>query len=298
MRIVLNLARSLATACLALAAGPAAAVGYDAELGLRYEDNRTRAEADVDREHDTALVLGAHAQHLWRLDPLTSLTAEAAIGGTWWTRFEDVSVLSGELGVRLRRRADIGFEAPWLEAAASLTGLGHADSAIRDGGVARAGLTAGRRFGHRLQARLGYAYQVRRAVRETVFDLERHEVFGQLDWSVGPRLLLYAELGAIEGELTAVASLPNAKIRRAANVVPVEVDEAFGRGRSPFVPGLRPRWTYQLDGVVVSGELGLNYPLAPGLALDVAARYVDANAAGDNDYHGFVVNGGLLWRFD
>ena len=32
-------------------------------------------------------------------------------------------------------------------------------------------------------------------------------------------------------------------------------------------------------------------------ALDVAARYVTAGAAGDNQYNGYIVNGGLLWQF-
>ncbi len=276
----------------------AAAAGFDAELGLRHEDNVTRAQADADREHDTALVLGVHGFESWRLDPLTTFSVEAGLGGRWWTRFEDVSRFSAELGVRARRRLGIDFGAPWAELALGVTGLKHVDSAVRDGGIARAGLTVGKRFGHRWHARAGYGYAVRRAVEDVVFDTEQHEVFGQLDLSLGSRWLVYAEIGAIEGELTSVASLPNPKIRRAANAVMRDFDAAYGEGRSPLVAGPRPRWTYQLDGVVVSGELGVNYPLGHGVALDVAARWVEARAAGDNDYDGYIVNAGLLWRFD
>ena len=46
-----------------------------------------------------------------------------------------------------------------------------------------------------------------------------------------------------------------------------------------------------------SFELGVNVRIGRGWALDVAARYVTADAAGDNQYNGYIVNGGLLWQF-
>lgn len=276
----------------------ATAADLTLDAGYRFDENLTRAEAASDQEHDHALVFGAHASQLWRLDALTLLTLEGGINGTWWTRFEDVSQFAIEAGVRIRRRWGLGFTAPWLELSSNLIGLQHLDSDIRDGGLWRNGLTAGKRFGSRLSSRLGYNYQIRRASEGKVFDLERHEVFGQLDFNLTPRWLIYAEVGAIEGELTSTASLPNQRIRSKANVVPQGFDEAFGRGQSPLGIGLRPRWTYQIDGVVVSGEVGVNYPLKPGLAIDVAARYVQAYAAGDNQYNGVLVNAGILWQFD
>lgn len=44
-------------------------------------------------------------------------------------------------------------------------------------------------------------------------------------------------------------------------------------------------------------EFLINYPLRPGLAIDVAVRYVQAYASGDIEYDGYTVNAGLLWQF-
>lgn len=281
----------------ALSVGTQAA-GFDAEIGMRHEQNLTRAERKADQEHDTALNVNGHAHQTYRLDPLTRATVEAGLGARWWTRFDDVSEFAAELGVRVRRQAGLGFEAPWAELALGAIGLKHQDSDIRDGGIARAGITVGRHFGHQLDARLGYAYQIRRAVEDRVFDLEHHEIFGQLDVHVGPRWLVYLEVGAIEGEINSTAGIPNPRVGRAAKVVPRGADDAFGLGPSPLGAGLSPRWTYQIEGLVLDGELGVNYPLRPGLAIDVAAKYIQAYASGDNQYNGFVVNAGLLWQFD
>lgn len=297
--IFLTFQRLAATlvAALSCVSAPAGAVGFAAELGMRHEDNLTRAEHPLDREHDTALVLGVQANEVWRLNPALSLRLEGGLGGRWWTRFDDVSVLHGDVGARLRYRTGHDFGAAWLELGVTLTGLKHLDSDIRDGGVLRNGLTVGKRFGHTIQARTGYAYRIRRAVEDVVFDLEQHETFVQIDWQPGTRWLFYAEVGAIEGELFSTASLPSPGIRRHANAVPRANDEAFGTGLNPITGTVRPRWTYQIDGVVVTGEAGFNYPLAPGLAIDVAARYVNANAAGDNEYDGYIINAGFLWQF-
>ncbi|MGR8918674.1 MAG: hypothetical protein ACU85V_03570 [Gammaproteobacteria bacterium] len=284
-------------AALACLASGAAAVDLDAELGLRFDENLTRAEAAADQEHDRALVLNGRAAQRWRPSPLTSVTAEAGVGVRWWTRFEDVSVLTGDAGLRLKRRLDAGFRAPWAELALSATGLVHNDSDIRDGAIVRAGLTAGRRIGDTVSARLGYGYSIRRAAEDRVFDLEQHDAFGQLDWQLGPRWLLYAELAATEGEITSTAGIPNPRIGRKARVLPRKDDDAFGLGPSPTGTGLSPRWTYQIDGVIASAAAGVNYPLTPGLAVDVSARYVQAWAAGDNQYNGYIVDAGLLWQF-
>ena len=273
------------------------AVQLHGELGMRYEENRTRAEAELDQRDDTAVVATANARELWRLDPLTRVSAEVGLEGRLWTRFQDTSRLAGSLGLRVKRLLDTDFKAPWIEGSASVTGLVHRDSRIRDGGVIRAGVTVGKRFGARMNARAGYAYNVRRATRDVVFDIEHHEAFGQLDWTIDNRWLLYADFRATEGELTSVATLPNPKIGAAAKHVSIDFDTSFERGPSPLGIGERPRWTYQLDGMTLSGELGVNVALKPGWALDVAARYVTADAAGDNQYNGYIVNGGLLWRF-
>ncbi|GEM_PF-1161304 len=280
-----------------LLSGHVLGLGVDAEIGMRHEQNLGRAERQADQEHDTALVLNAHAEQQFRLDPLTRISVEGGLGTRRWTRFDDLSEYSAELGVRARRALNHSFEAPWAELSLKAIGLQHQDSDIRDGGILRAGATGGRRFGHRFDARLGYAYQIRRAAEDRIFDLEHHEMFGQLDVQLGRRWLVYLEVGVIEGELVSTAGIPNPRFARAAKILPRGDDDAFGLGPSPLGSGLSPRWTYQIEGVVLNGEIGINYPLRPGLAIDVAARYVQAYASGDIEYDGYTVNAGLLWQF-
>lgn len=270
---------------------------YDLEFGVRHESNFTRAERTDDQEDDTGVVLGSRVSGIKRLQPQDTLTGEIGLGVTYWQEFPDVSELAGELGLRYRHAFAVDFDAPWLELAVAAVGLKYKDSEIRDGGLARAGLIGGRRFGSVFAGRVGYAYQVRRAAEQQVFDLEHHEAFGQIDAHLGQRWLLYGEISALEGEIVSTAGTPNPKILAHANEVTIGADPAFGLGPSPTGAGRSIRRSYQLDAVVVSGELGVNYPLRSGLALDVAANYVQAYGAGGNQYNGFGVNASLLWQF-
>ena len=276
----------------ALAAQPT----YDLDFGVRHDSNLTRAERADDQEDDTAVVLGSRVSGVMRLQPQDTLTGEIGMGATWWTEFSDVSELAGELGLRYRHAFGTDFQAPWLELAVAAVGLKYKDSDIRDGGLARAGLVGGRRFGM-LDTRLGYTYQVRRAVEDDVFDLEQHKAFGQFDAHLGSRWLLYGEVSALEGEVVSTAGIPNPKVLRHANEVTDGADRAFGRGPSPTGIGQSVRRSYQLDAVVLNGELGINYPLRRDLALDLAANYLQAYGEDDNQYNGFGVNASLLWRF-
>lgn len=274
-----------------------AAPTYDLNLGLRYEDNLTRAEAAADQEHDTAINAGSRVSGRHRLGLQDSLSWDLGMNLTWWTRFEDLSELAGDAALRYRRSYSTAFGAPWLEAAIAATGFKHRDSALRDGGLVRAGLTAGRRFGARTDARLGYAYVVRRAVEDDVFDLEQHETFAQVDVALGPRWLVYSGITLREGELVSSAGVPNPRILASANEVSVAPDAALGVGRSPLGVGRSVRRSYQIDGLVIDGEAGVNVLLGRGVALDLAGGYVQAYAAGDNQYNGCRVNLNLLWQF-
>jgi hypothetical protein len=283
---------------LALAAADARpAPTYDLAFGARHEDNVTRAEAAGDQEHDTGVDLASHVSGRSRIGARDTLTWELGFGATWWTRFEDLSELAGDAGLRVRHAFADDFEAPWIELAASATALAFLDSDIRNGGSARAGFTAGRRLGARLDARVGYAYVVRRALEDRVFDLERHEAFGQVDVALGRRWLAYAGVGAREGEFVSTAGVPNAKVLASANAVSRDFDTAFGDGPAPVGPGRSPRRSYQIDAVVLDAEVGLNYLVGSGLALDVATGYVQAYGAGDNQYNGYSVNAHVLWQF-
>lgn len=277
---------ALAGSLALCAADPACAA--DIAFGLRHEDNLGRAEAAADRLDDSAFEFSGFADGNLRTATRSALSWEAGVAATAWTRHPDLSVLEGSLGLRWRHALDTRFGAPWIELGATAAALAHQDSALRDGARGRLGLTLGQALGARVDARVGYAHHLRRAADGAVFDTEQHEGFVQADVELAPRWLAYGGLTLREGEFTSSASVPAPKALAAANAVSRGLDRALG-GR---------RRAYQLDATVVEAELGLNWLYRPGLALDVAAAWFDADAAGDNRYAGYRVTAGLLWRFD
>jgi hypothetical protein len=267
---------------------------YDLSFGGRYEDNLARAEAAGDRTDDAGIVLASHVSGRVPVRTLGRLSWELGFSANWWSTYTDLGELAGDAALRYRQSLRPAFDAPWLEIVAAGSVMKFQDSDIRDGGRARAGVTLGQRLGARVDARIGYAYHLRRAFEERVFDLEQHEVFAELDLNLTQRLVFYTSARVREGELTSTAAVPNPKILNQANAVSRDFDRVFDDNETPA----RLRRTYQIDGAVTAGEAGINYLLARDLALDVAVEYFSADAAGDNHYHGYIVNASILWQFE
>jgi len=279
-----------AVSSFAATAGPT----YDLTFGGRYEDNLARAEAADDRTDDAGIVLASHVSGRVPVLAQGRLSWELGFTANWWSTYTDLGELAGDSALRYQQTLTQAFDAPWLEIVVAGSVMKFQDSEIRDGGRARAGVTLGQRFGPRVDARAGYAYHLRRALEQRVFDLEQHEAFGELDINLTQRLVVYTSARVREGELTSTAAVPNPKILSKANAVSRDFDRVFDGEETPA----RRRRTYQIDGVVAAAEAGFNYLLARDLALDVAAEYFTADAAGDNHYHGYIVNASILWQFE
>ena len=278
---------SCLTACLASLAA-VAAPRYDAAFALVHDDNLPRAERSRDRLSDTALELAGRLSGDLRESARSSLWWEAGVGARWWTAHPKLSEFSPELGLRYRHRLGADFKAPWVEVALSGRGIKLADSPIRDGAAARVGVSFGRSLTDALEARAGYAWHLRRAVREAVFDTENHEAFAHLDWTVGPRWVIYVGLTARVGDLVTVSSVPNPKALRNASALSKDFDFAFDETR---------RRAYQVEGHALMPELGVNYLLRDGLSVDLAGNGLAAAARGDNRYHQLGVTLSVLWQF-
>ena len=280
--------------CDVVFAGPV----IDLELAARYQNNLSRSERPQDRQNDAAVVVGARVVDTHRLSPQSQWFWKLGAMWTQWTEFSDLSQFAGDAALGYRYQFGTHFEAPWLLATITGTGLAHIDSDIRDGGKVRGALIGGRRFGHRFATEVGYTYEVRRAIEDEVFDTEQHRVFGQLDYTISPRWLSYSSVGVVDGDVVSVSVAPWPKAMRVANAITRDFDGAFGSTSTlDGSPGRRPRWAYQLDAVVLTGEVGVNYLLKPGLVIDASANYAQANGEGDNKYNTYGVNLSLLFQF-
>ena len=261
---------------------------YDASFALLHDDNLSLAERSRDRLADTAFELAARVTRDLVETEQGSLWWEAGLSARWWTAHPNLSEFSPEVGLRYRQRLGATFKAPWVEVAVSGRGIKLADSPIRDGAAARFGLSVGQVLTDNLEARVGYAWRLRRAQRDAVFDTGNHEAFAQLDWTLAQRWVVYTGLTVHVGDLVTVSSVPNRKALRNASALSEDFDGAFDTTR---------RRAYRIDGHALMPEVGLNYLLQEGLSLDLAGQGVVAAARGGNRYHQFGLTLSLLWQF-
>lgn len=276
----------------------------DVDAGFSYADNVAQAERSDDRLVDERLSLGATLKHTLHLAPSLNVGLEASLAGRDSLRFQALDALTVGGATRWRYQPVRTFSAPWLEFDLEAAWRRHRDSAIRDGASLRAGLAAAKRLTDRLLGRAGYAFDLRRAREASVFDLEGHRVFVNLDYALGPRLALYATGTWRSGEVVSSAAAWPTLLRH-ANAFAADPALRFERrrlpptvapppGGTPFVP----RVAYQLEAQAFDALAGANLALGERASVDVHAGYFNTRGRGDNDYRGFRAGLHLLYRFD
>src|SRR6266545_7413669 len=122
-------------ACAMLVAGisaPATAEWLlDADAGVQYDSNVTRAYASADIRADSAIMLSAAGGSYFALSGMDGLTLNADARGEFYDRFHGLNVL-GLGGVALyRHKFGLGYAAPWILLSASALHDNYRDD-IRD----------------------------------------------------------------------------------------------------------------------------------------------------------------------
>jgi hypothetical protein len=269
---------------LLLAAGLAQGAGrwnLDGELGVGHDSNAGNAERASDKFSDELAIAGLRADYSTSLSARARLLMRAGLQGEKYNDLEALDNLKLSGLARLTFRTRSNSSANW-----SLWGsaaLWEFDSGLRDSSEYRAGVFLVEPLGTQWSARLSATRSWRRA-DSAVFDLDNGSLGVDLDWRAGRNLTIYMgsqfRVGDVFSTSTPSPGLLSASEARA-------IDDAFGGGRV----------VYRLDADTWVHTLGFNVGLRPGVALDVQAQYVDADATGANEYRRWTTIGSLLARF-
>lgn len=266
-------------------------------VGISFDDNVGLAEHKRDIRSDRIIEVQGQTTRDLSLPERGALTLTATARYNEFIDFGDLSHADLGIGVRYLWQPTLGYTAPWYAISADLVADHYPDSDIRRGRTLQLGAAVGKRFTDRITGRLSYRYSDRDPRETQVFDTEQHNLLSNLDYSFANGATVYANCSFARGDVVSIAR-PNAVIRAVADEI--ELDPAFGGSAvagGGGGPGAESRYSaYQFDASVRQVELGFNYPLGAGTALDASTAYLDANGP-RTLYNRLVIRSGLLHRF-
>jgi len=271
------------------AAALADATHIGMEAGLLHESNIGRSEYDQDEQEDTALQVGASINRSIRLSANSGLVARAGVQLNQQAHYDDLNLISASGGLRYRIQPVSGFTMPWLEVSVGAERLKYRDSNIRDGWIGNLAIGAGKYFTDKLRMTAGWIGERRHAEDSRVFDLRNHGWQLGIDFQLTPQGSLYGKANRIYGDQATSApqsSLSPSPLQYEAQTQ----DEALSEHGST-------RSAYRFDAVTNSLEIGYNHAIRGNMALDISARYFDADAKGGHTYEGYTARAGLLYQF-
>lgn len=285
--------RCTALAAALLLAAPLAAAQewrYGVSADAVRDDNATRGLYDG-KKSDTIAVVEGSASRSWLLSPQSGALFRAAARYSHFTDIDDISNLALIGRAAWRYQRDRAFGAPWYELAGQAQLLRHADSELRDGSIVTLEGSVGRHVTDRTRLSGGLGVDKRSGGGSVgLYDLTTTRVWGTADIRVGVRNALYARLAYQTGDHV----FSSGSTQGLSGVW--EDDPAL---RAPL--GLAMANSYRVDATSLAYELGFNYALRPGQALDFSvARYeakVGEGAFDGNKYSATQFRAGYVYRF-
>jgi hypothetical protein len=259
------------------------------EAAIAHESNIGRSEYSENVQEDISLHLGANISRSMRITANSGLVARAGIQLAEQAHYDDLSLFSASAGARYRIQPLPGFTAPWIDISLGAERLEYRDSDIRDGWISNLGLGIGKYFTDKLRMTAGWMAERRHAEDSRVYDLRNHGWHLGADFQLTPQGSIYAKAARIFGDQVSSSpqsSLSGLPLHYSAQTPDVALSE-HGESRN----------AYRFDAVTNTFELGYNHAISGNTALDISARYFDADAKGGHTYHGYSARAGLLYRF-
>jgi hypothetical protein len=105
---------ALALGCLLLCPAVRAEWSFDAEVGLRYDDNLSNSLESADRKGDGAGVASAAAGYYQQLGANTRLGLAVVVDGESYLRYSGLTNVGLGLQANLRHKFGLGSQAPWV----------------------------------------------------------------------------------------------------------------------------------------------------------------------------------------
>jgi hypothetical protein len=255
-------------AILLLAAAPASAADdwrFGLAADLLHDDNATRGLFDG-KKADDILSLEGSATRSMQLGARTGATFGAIARYSHFSRFDDLSNLALSARAAWRIQPGLDFSSPFFELAANLAWLRHADSELRDGSIVSLDASTGSHVTDRTRLSGGVGADKRSGGGTAgLYDLTTNRIWGAIDLRVGLRNIVYGRITRTGGDHV----FSSGSVSGLSGVW--EDDPAL---RGPL--GLTVANAYRLEATTFSYELGFNYPLSRGSALDFSLARIDS----------------------
>lgn len=262
---------------------------FDLSIDLGHDDNIGRAQQSADILSDRFLAAAASANLRFLLGEKAGLTLKAQAEQVKHQSYQGLDHLNLGVKASFKLKPDLSYSAPWYSLSLAYTDARY-QSALRDGSIFDAELTVGKRFTDRILAKVGLGYSERDAeVAASPFDFQNRSLFAGADYHYG-KFTLYAEHRYIDGPLVSTSG-PNANLGMQYYQLRA-VDDAIGADSQG-----NTRYAYRIDAKTQLTDLGVNYAVSRGTAVDFALRNVDTDASGNNAYDSFSAHLGLYFRF-
>lgn len=259
------------------------------EAAVGYDSNVSRAERSSFQLEDFFLDVGIRASRSLRINDRSGLVFNAGAVAREQERYHDLGRISLSAGARYLIQPIAGFTAPWFEAGMNFERLEHRDSEIRDGWVNTFYLAAAKYFTDRLKMKVQAGWQYRNAEAGQVFDYHHRELRIAADYRTNAELTIYGGMSRIFGDqVSTAAGYANGGWSNAA--------KAYAHDAA-LEDGSHVLNAYRVGAITNVLELGANYALCPGLALDFNVQQFGADADGGHTYDGYTASAGLLYRF-
>ena len=263
----------------------------DVGVGIRYDDNVSRAQDDPDIKDDWITSFNASFVNQTLLNP------ESLLGFTVQAQYERMDEFKSLDNVSVSLTADYlyqpqaGYFSPWYEASVGISRIIFDNSTIRDSELLDLSVSVGKRLTTKFIGTLAYQYEQRFSERK-VFDLVNHKVIADGEYQVMSNGVFYANYQASFGESVSTAT-PNSRIVDAAEAV--APDDVFSAGLGPGC--MNRRCAYRLDSTTHQFSTGFNFEILNNFELDVATNYYYIDATGDNHYDGFIHRANIWYLF-
>jgi hypothetical protein len=260
-----------------------------AETGMGYDSNISRGEKSANVLEDFSLTAGIRAAHSMRINSRSGVIVSSGLNLTGQDRYDDLSRLKLDVGARYMIQPVPGFTAPWFEAGFNLGRLQYADSDIRDGWQNTLSLSAPKYFTDRIRLTAGVDWIYREADEARVFDYNQRALRLAANYKASGKLMMYGGYSRIHGDQVSTAiSYGYANWAGYA--------KAYARDTALEDNG-HPRNAYRIGAVTDTFDIGINYALCPGTAVDINIQRFNADADGGHRYDGYTAMAGLLYRF-
>lgn len=223
--------------CLLTVFAPAAAAEgewlLDADAGVFYDSNLTRAQSQADVRADGAAVIAASAGSFFALSGNDGLTATLDARGEAYHRFHGLNLIGLGGTVAYRHKFGLGYTAPWLTLAGSAAYDAYQQN-LRTGAHWAAWAEFGQRFNERCDGAIGGVLDRRYAqngepvvpgIPGKVFNLQGQSAYVRAGCSATDALFLGARFSVRRGDVESTTR-PHLDIFEASSAI--AADPTFG----------------------------------------------------------------------